>query len=140
MSSLNYTTLFIALLSLFMGCLNFNTQQSNPFVEYKRSGGFAGLNDHLILNENGTASLTRKSIDSEITVSETNMTQLRSMLESVDFRRLEKEYLASRQGADYIEYQIIYNGHAVRTQDTAIPEPLQPIIDLLNTICEYKEN
>ena len=138
MTSMNYPALFIALMSVLMGCFSFNTQQSATYLEYKRSGGFAGLNDHLIIDDNGTASLKRKTIASEFTVSETNMDQLRRMLEEIEFRQLEEEYLPAQQGADYIEYQIIYNGHSVRTQDTAVPESLKPIIDLLTSICDSR--
>ena len=39
---------------------------------------------------------------------------------------------------DEISYVIVYQGHTVKTSDTAIPEKLQPAIQLLNGIVDAK--
>ena len=117
-----------------IGCFSASTQESISFLEYHRSGGFMGLDDHLIIDDDGTAVLTRKRARSELTVDAAVMDQLRSLLDGMAFSKLRKQYLPSREGADLFDYVITYGDHTVQTKDTAIPEALQPLIELLDRI------
>lgn len=54
----------------------------------------------------------------------------------MDFTRLDEEYLPAQPGADVYDYRLTYGGHTVRMVDTAVPEDLMPILDMLNQLME----
>lgn len=117
------------------GCAATNPQVST-LVEYRRSGGIRGLDDHLIIGTDGEATLIRRAARFEFTVGSDTLDQLRTVLNAADFPNLRREYLPERQGADLFEYTLNYGGRTVRTKDFAIPEVLQPLIELLNQLVE----
>ena len=105
-------------------------------IEYRRSGGFVGLDDHLVVKKNGEAILTRKSERYEFILDRDAVNGLQTLFKDAEFSQLRKEYLPSRQGSDLFEYVVTYEGHTVRTLDGAVPASLQPILDALNRIVE----
>lgn len=109
---------------------------SGARIEYRRSGGFAGLDDHLVIQEDGKAILTRKTGRSGFVVDDATMTRLRVLFDQAEFSKLRREHLPRRKGSDLFEYVITHKGHTVRTMDTAVPESLQPILEVLNQIVE----
>ncbi len=112
----------------------------DALIEYRRSGGFAGLDDHLVIEEEGEATLTRQLEHYEFTLDKDTMNQLQALFEEAEFSQLQQEYLPSRQGSDRFEYQVTYKGYTVRTMDGAVPSPLQPILEALNRIVEGRRN
>lgn len=113
---------------------------SETLIEYRRSGGFAGWDDHLVVEKDGETVLTRKSERSEFTLNSDTINRLQTLFEEADFSQLHKEYLPSRQGSDLFEYVVTYKGHTVRTMDGAVPPSLQPILEALNQIVESQGN
>jgi hypothetical protein len=111
---------------------------SERWIEYRRSGGFAGLEDHLVIKKSGEAILTRKSERYEFTLDNATVTHLLIPFEDAEFSQLGKESLPSRQGSDLFEYVVTYEGHTVRTMDGAVPPSLQPILEALNQIVEHQ--
>jgi len=112
------------------------TSSSGMLVEYRRSGGFAGLDDRVVIQVNGQATLTRKAEHYEFVLDRDTMNQLQALFDDAEFSKLRREYLPPRQGSDLFEYVVTYNGHTVRTMDTAVPEALWPVLELLNQIIE----
>jgi len=121
-----------------VGCTK--ASSSETLIEYRRSGGFAGWDDHLVVDKSGEAILTRKSERSEFTLNSDTINRLQILLEGAEFSQLRKEYLPSRQGSDLFEYVVTYKGHTVRTIDGAVPPSLQPILEALNQIVENQGN
>ena len=115
------------------GCL-FGCAGSDRRIEYRRSGGFAGFDDRLVIAEDGKSTLTRRSQRYEFTLDEDSLKSLQGLFETARFSQLSKEYLPSQPGADLFEYILTYQGHTVRTLDGAVPEALQPILEALNRI------
>ena len=124
----------VVLAGLLVGCTG--TTSSRILIEYHRSGGFAGLDDCLAINANGEAALARKAERYEFALDSDMMNQLLTLLDDAEFSKLRGEYLPSRKGSDLFEYVVTYKGHTVRTMDTAVPESLHPILELLNQIVE----
>lgn len=106
---------------------------TNPdsLTEYWRSGGFAGLDDHLVVSDTGHVAITRydKTIEYDLTPEELDETV--HLLQSVDFASLDKSYSAG-QGADLIEYKIWYGGHLVQAEDSVVPSELEPLFEHLD--------
>jgi hypothetical protein len=113
---------------------------SGTLIEYRRSGGFAGWDDHLVIKENGEAILTRGLERREITLDSDTVNRLRSRFQDAEFSELRRRYLPSREGADLFEYVITYKGHTVRTMDGAVPSSLQPVLEALNQIVQSEGN
>jgi len=117
-----------------IGCAG--TASSGVLVDYRRSGGFAGLDDHLIIDSSGQATLTRQTQRYEFALDSDTVDRLVALLDSVGFSKLCGEHLPSHQGSDLFEYVVTYEGQTVRTMDIAVPESLQPVLELLNQIVE----
>lgn len=107
---------------------------ASMLVEYRRTGGIAGLDDHLQVDATGKATLTRRSVRSEFTIEPETLRQLRERLDKAGFPRMWPEYLPSGKGRDLFTYVITYQGRTVRTMDTAVPEALRPVLELLNEL------
>jgi hypothetical protein len=126
--------LLILLAVAAVGLASCQQADNKALIEYKRTGGFAGLDDHLIIQANGQAVLTQKGKRSEFLLERTQMEQLTTALDDANFTKLDKEYLPEQSGNDLIEYWITYKKHRVHTMDTAIPQALTPVLELLNEI------
>lgn len=129
----------IVVMCLFLG-LSITSCGGDPgtatFLEYQRSGGFLGLEDHLTIVQAGKVILERKGLETEFQLDSEAMSQLETLLSDAQFTELEDEYFPERQGSDLIEYTIRYSGHTVRMMDTAIPETLYPVLESLNRLVE----
>jgi hypothetical protein len=105
-------------------------------IEYQRSGGFLGLDDHLTIAADGTASLARGNQYHKFELDQQTLQLIRQQLEQVEFSKLNLKYIPDNTCCDLIEYTLTYREHTVVTMDTAVPEGLQPILDLLNQIID----
>ena len=128
----------VMLVGWLSGCTK--SSSSETLIEYRRSGGFSGLDDRLTIQEDGKSILIRKSEHSEFILDSDTVNHFRALFEEAKFSQLHKEYLPLRPGADLFEYVVTYNGHTVRTMDGAVPSSLQPILDALNQIVENRGN
>ena len=115
-----------------VGCEALPRQSS--LIEYRRVGGIVGFEDHLVILEDGTATLTRRQGQTEFSIPGTTLDQLITAFDTAKFSDLQNAYEATNGGVDLLEYTIRHKNHTVRTVDTAIPSSLQPIIDQLNQI------
>lgn len=105
-----------------------------PLVQYQRTGGIAGFDDQLVIAADGQATLTRRGATSTFTLDKAALAGLTEALDKAGFAGLQAEYLPTGQGADLFDYVVTYRGHAVHTQDTAVPEALQPVLTALNEV------
>ena len=124
-----------ALLALcVIGCTGTASQVSSPLIDYHRSGGIRGIDDRLVIRDDGTATLSRNGKSSEITVTSDVMDRLRRALGQSQFGGLRSEYEAPRGGADMYDYAITHNVHTVRAKDASLPEEIHPEITILDSI------
>jgi len=125
---------------LLSGCMGVKTPPvslpATPaiFVEYYRSGGLAGLDDRMVIFDNGVTVLSTKSESHEFVLNQSDLERLTSLFDYGPFWVLESNYTARRGSADYIKYTIRYHGKTVYTEDSAIPSSLDPVIDDLDRI------
>jgi len=78
--------------------------------------------------------LIRKTARYEFVLPQGTLDQLKAAFDKAEFAKLNSEYLPARKGNDQIEYSVSYRGRTVRTMDTAIPDALQPVLELLDQI------
>ena len=122
------------------GCLGTKTlpvpDRAEPtlFVDYQRSGGIAGMNDRLVIFDNGVALVSSRTTSREIQLNKSDLEQISTVFTTARFTELEGNYTSPRGGADFMQYSIRYQGRTVNTEDTAIPPALVPVIEELNSI------
>ncbi|MDD1717859.1 MAG: hypothetical protein LUO88_02170 [Methanoregulaceae archaeon] len=122
----------LAIAVVIAGC----TTPAGPVVliDYHRTGGIAGFNDHLVIYSNGNATVTRNTGAEQFTMTPAEIRNLEGLFENAGFMALNSSYPPSSPGADYFTYIITYHGKTVTTEDTGVPEALAPVISTLNGI------
>jgi hypothetical protein len=126
----------VAIAAVIIGCAR--VAPSKGLIEYHRTGGVAGLDDRLVIDESYKATLTRKTKSYDFVLTRDLGDRLVQQLVQADFARLKVEYIPANTCCDLIEYAITYKGHTVRTMDTAVPAQLQPVLDSLNEIIQSR--
>jgi len=122
------------------GCLGSRTPPvSRPpvpsvLVDYYRTGGIAGLQDRLVIFDNGVAIVSGRTGNHEIELNQTDIDRIILLFDQGRFLTLQGNYSARHGSADLIRYTISYQNKTVSAEDTAIPASIQPVIDELNRI------
>jgi len=126
---------------LFTGCLGTKTPAAASaappavIVDYHRTGGIAGVNDRLVIFDNGAALASTRAVTGEFTVNQSELSRIRNLFEAAQFGTLEGNYTSRyRSAADLMRYSITYQNKTVVTEDTAVPAVLRPIISGMNAL------
>jgi hypothetical protein len=129
---------------IFAGCTNGPQEPSTPenppsiLVDYVRTGGIAGVSDHLVIFDNGQAIYSTWNGSGEFELTLPEMDRLRDVFSIAGFESLNGTYPAPTPGADYFTYRITYENQTVITQTTGVPDQLMPVISYLDQIIAEK--
>jgi hypothetical protein len=140
------TFLFVVVLVWMAGCTDQPVKNTTPepgpaiLVDYSRTGGIGGFDDHLVIFENGAAVYSGQRGRGAFIVSPNTMDNLKDSFYSIGFTRMNASYPAPSPGADYFTYTITYHNYTVMAEDTGVPLALQPAINNLNDIISGKAN
>jgi hypothetical protein len=112
------------------------TYNKGILVDYKRTGGFAGFDDHLTVYENGAAVVTTKNGGYRSTLSSKEQNDLIALFESSEFNSVNQQDLrmVKVSGNDFFYYSIDFRGHKLEANEYAFPESVNPVIERLNTL------
>jgi hypothetical protein len=122
------------------GCVGVKTQPvprpaaPTLFVDYQRTGGIAGVNDRLVIFDNGVMLVSSRTTSLEIMLNQSDLEGLSGIFTKAKFSELEGNYTSRRGSADLLQYSISYRGWTVNTEDTAVPASLEPVISELDRI------
>ncbi|MGV8128708.1 MAG: META domain-containing protein [Methanolinea sp.] len=105
-----------------------------PLLEFWRTGGFAGMDDHLEIYPDGSVSLARKEFTTGFSLTGSELDALAALMEDSGFMACAPHYEAPPGSADLFIYQICWQGKTVIVEDTVIPAGLQEIIDALTSL------
>ncbi|MBI4785686.1 MAG: hypothetical protein HY782_01385 [Chloroflexi bacterium] len=130
--------MFVIVLALIASaCASTPTVVPQPSaIAYSRTGGIAGFNDQLTIDVNGKATLTRRTGKFDFTLDDKTLKQIQTAFQTAGFATVPEDSLPARPVPDGFTYVVVYQGRTVRTGDTAIPEKLQPILQMLNRIVD----
>ncbi len=128
---------FVLLLLVLAACAPSAPAAPTP-IDYQRSGGFIGVQDHLTIDLNGHATLTRRTGNSEFDLTRDELTAIQTAFQSAGFASLPENSMPRAGTADAYLYVITYQGHQVQTGDSAIPKQLEPVIASLNRLIDSK--
>ncbi len=138
--------LLIVALVWMAGCMDQPVKNTTPepgpaiLVDYSRTGGIGGFDDHLVIFENGAAVYSGQRGRGAFIVNPNTLGTIRDSFYSIGFTRMNASYPAPSPGADYFTYTITYHNYTVTAEDTGVPLVLQPVIDSLNDIISVKGN
>jgi len=112
------------------------TSNSGVLVDYRRTGGIAGFDDHLVMYENGTTVVTTKNEENQYTLSSKEMNDLIALFESSGFNAINQQDLPMFKvsGNDFFTYSIEFRGHKIDAIEYAFPESMAPVIERLNNL------
>jgi hypothetical protein len=131
---------FLLVLVAATGCLGVRTPpvaRSPPpaiMLDYHRVGGIAGLDDRLVIFDNGAAVFSSRTVNRELSLNQTDLDQIAKLFSDAQYSMLQGNYTLRHDGADLIHYTITYRGKTVNTEDSAVPPSLQLILDEMNRI------
>jgi len=108
-------------------------------VDYHRTGGIAGINDRLVVFDNGVAVISGRSGSTEVLLNQTDLALISVLFNQSQFSQLQEQYTAPRGSADLMTYTISYHGKTVTAEESAVPPSLVPIIADLNHILSMAE-
>jgi hypothetical protein len=103
-------------------------------LDYHRTGGIAGVDDRLIIFDNGAAVISTRSVSREFEVNRSELERLERIFLQAGYTTLQEKYTSPSGGADFMRYSITYQNKTVVTEDTVTPYPLQSVIRELNGI------
>jgi hypothetical protein len=110
---------------------------SNPpavMVDYTRTGGIAGFDDHVVVFENGDVIYSTRDRTGGFSLDADKLHNLEQAFTNAHFTELNSTYPAPVAGADYFYYRIIYRGYTVTTETTGIPDTLIDIINRMDSL------
>jgi hypothetical protein len=103
-------------------------------LDYHRTGGIAGFDDHLVVFENGDAIISTRKGSGTFALNPDSLKEIKDLMDKAQFTTLNASYSTSSSGADYFRYEVTYQGHTVTTEDTGVPDRLVPVIREMNEI------
>jgi hypothetical protein len=101
-------------------------------LDYHRVGGIAGIDDRLVIFDNGAAVFSSRTVNRELSLNQTDLDRITALFSEEQYSMLQGNYTVRHEGTDLIHYTITYRGKTVNTEDSAVPPSLQVIIDELN--------
>jgi len=122
------------------GCLGVRapsvTRPTPPAImlDFHRTGGIAGLDDRLVIFDNGAAIFSSRSVSRELSLNQSDLNRIAALFSAAQFSSLQGNYTLRHEGADLIHYSVTYQGKTVNTEDSAVPPSLQVILDRMNLV------
>ncbi len=95
-------------------------------MEFHRSGGFAGFDDHITISANGTAAIKTRSGQNSKRIPSKELVFLTRQLRASGM--FDRDSSQSPEGADHITHVIKYKGVGVTFHDDKIPPKLQTAV------------
>jgi len=105
-------------------------------IDYQRSGGFIGVQDHLTIDLNGHSTLTRRTSATQFDLSRDELGALQAAFQAAGFAALPENPTPPASAADGFSYVIMYQAHTVRTGDPSVPKQLEPVVTILNRLID----
>lgn len=105
-------------------------------LTYSRGGGIDGRTDKLVVQPDGTGSLSTKAGRRSVKLDAAEMQALADDVERADLPSLPEDSTADRPHPDALGYRIVYEGATVTTESGHIPDRLGPLVATLDKLVE----
>ena len=105
-------------------------------VTYERGGGIAGRRDRLVVQPDGSATLTVQDKSTPLKLTGKELETLASDLRSTDLGSLPKNSTSQPPVADAFGYRVSYGGDTVVTDDPGMPKALRGLVARLGALVD----
>jgi len=106
-------------------------------LTYTRGGGIAGRTDKLVVQPDGSGSLTTRSGgERAVKLEPSQMTEIADAVERADLPGLPEDSTAGRPQPDAFGYRVAYQGATVTTESGSIPDRMGPLVGALGEIVD----
>lgn len=113
---------------------------SDRLLEFRRAGGRAANDDHLVIDHDGHAMLRTPKGSRQFELGPGTVEDLRRQLETAGFGELAEDLRrppdAGQPEPDVVEYAVTAGGHTVRALGSALPPQLVPVVETLNVVLQ----
>jgi hypothetical protein len=107
-------------------------------LEFRRTGGRAGNDEHLVVGHDGQATLRTPDSTQRLELGPATVEQLGQQLAAAGFTELPEDLRnlpeEDEPQPDVVEYAITADGHTVRALGSALPAQLVPLVEALNVV------
>ena len=111
-------------------------QLTGPLT-YSRGGGIEGRTDKLVVQPDGTGSLTTRSGgERAVKLDPSQVQAIADRVEQADLPGLPEDSTASKTQPDALGYRVSYQGATVTTESGSIPDRMGPLIGTLGKIVD----
>ena len=120
------------------GCFGVRTplvsRDSAPevIIDYHRSGGPSGLDDRLVIFNNGAAIVSTRTGSKEMVLNTTDVVRISDLFNQTGFSLLQDNYPAHHAGDNLVQYSLTFQNKTVTTEENGYPELLKPVIEELD--------
>jgi hypothetical protein len=108
-------------------------------VTYERGGGLKGRRDRLVVQPDGSATLTVRDTKKSVTLTDKELATLADDLDQADLGALPPDSTAETPAPDTFGYRVSYGGDEVTTDDTAMPKQLRGLMARLGGLVDRYE-
>jgi hypothetical protein len=105
-------------------------------LTYERAGGLAPHQDKLVVQPDGSASLTVSGKTRALRLTGAQIATIAEDLERAKFAQVPAKSTSPQPVPDAFGHRITYQGHTVTTDDAAIPEALRPLVGELGGVVD----
>ena len=113
-----------------------SANKSESLIEYEKAGGIAGSYEILRIYEDQQGEVTKWNQDQQMNISDEEMKNLTLLFNKTEFSSLKSQYLPKNIPPNAMTYTIRYGNRSVKATQEEMPEPLKPVVLLLNKILE----
>jgi hypothetical protein len=105
-------------------------------LTYERAGGLAPHQDKLVVQPDGSASLTVSGKTRTLKLPRSQVETIAADLERAQFAQVPATSTSPQPVPDAFAHRITYQGHTVITDDAAIPRTLRPLVGELGGVVD----
>jgi hypothetical protein len=111
-------------------------QLAGPLT-FTRGGGIAGRTDRLVVQPDGSVSLTTRSGgERAVKLEPAELQTIADHAESADLAGLPEDSTAGRTQPDAFGYRVVYDGATVTTESGSVPDRMGPLVATLSKIVD----
>ena len=110
--------------------------RSEPLIEFEKSGGVTGSYELLRIYADQHAEVTKWNQMVSVNLTDDEIHNVRLICNKTDFLSIKSQMVQSNQVPDAISYTIRYQNFTIKSNGGEEPEPLKPVISLLNSLLE----
>jgi hypothetical protein len=109
-------------------------------LTYTRGGGVAGRTDRLVVRPDGTGTLTTRTGEKPVTLSQEEVAEVADELQRANLPELPATSVADPPAPDAFAHRVVYEGTTVTADDPSMPDSLRGLVGTLGRLVDAHES